>query len=142
MLVDKYLVLAFMLRNDRDQAGIQIVGLVRNKQKAKKIYGQLTERTDLELVEADVCGDLSKLAHCDYVIHAASQATPYFFENDPVGTMEANTLGTSNILRYAVKEKPEAPMRAQAALSKRSTLMKGCWSFRTEKRSRSRTSSH
>ena len=106
--IAKYLVLSFMLRNDRNQAGIQIVGLVRNKQKAKKIYGQLAEREDLELVESDVCGDLSELVHCDFVIHAASQATPYFFENDPVGTMEANTLGTSNILRYAVKEKPEA----------------------------------
>ena len=106
--IAKYLVLAFMLRNDRNQADIQIVGLVRNKQKAKKIYGQLAEREDLELVESDVCGDLSELVHCDSVIHAASQATPYFFENDPVGTMEANTLGTSNILRYAVKEKPEA----------------------------------
>lgn len=52
-----------------------------------------------------MCEDLSDLEHADYIIHAASQATPYYFENDPVGTIEANTLGTSNILQYACREK-------------------------------------
>lgn len=100
-----YLTLSFLVQNDRNALGVTVLGLVRNKSKAETKYGKILERSDLQLVECDVCGDLSALAHADYIIHAASQATPYYFENDPVGTIEANTLGTSNILQYACREK-------------------------------------
>jgi nucleoside-diphosphate-sugar epimerase len=36
----------------------------------------------------------------DYIIHAASQASPKYYETDPVGTMTANILGTYNLLEY------------------------------------------
>ena len=100
-----YLTLALLLQNDRKNLGITVMGLVRNQAKAEAKYGKILERSDLKLVSKDVCGDLSDLEHADYIIHAASQATPYYFENDPVGTIEANTLCTSNILQYACREK-------------------------------------
>ena len=93
-----YLTLALLLQNDRKSLGITVIGLVRNQKKAEAKYGKILERSDLRLVSKNVCEDLSDLEHADYIIHAASQATPYYFENDPVGTIEANTLGTSNIL--------------------------------------------
>ena len=102
-----YLTLALLLNNDRKNLNIHVLGLVRNRQKALKKYGSIAEREDLTLVTKDVCSSMEDVEHADYIIHAASQATPYFFENDPVGTMEANTLGTSNLLRYAKKEKSE-----------------------------------
>ena len=100
-----YLTLALLLQNDRKSLGITVIGLVRNQKKAEAKYGKILERSDLRLVSKNVCEDLSDLEHADYIIHAASQATPYYFENDPVGTIEANTLGTSNILQYACREK-------------------------------------
>jgi nucleoside-diphosphate-sugar epimerase len=103
-----YMIMAMLLKNDREQAGIRICGMVRSLKKAEKKYGELAGRPDLCLVEADVCDGLERCPHADYVIHAASQATPYYFENDPVGTIEANTIGTTNVLRYAAKEKVQA----------------------------------
>ena len=103
-----YLTLSLLLRNDLHQDNIKVIGLVRNRKKAEKKYGEITVREDLCLLDHDVCQEMVGLPHADYVIHAASQATPYFFENDPVGTLEANTTGTTNVLKYAISEKPEA----------------------------------
>ena len=40
-------------------------------------------------------------ATVDYVIHAASQASNIQFETDPVGTINANLLGTASVLEFA-----------------------------------------
>lgn len=103
-----YMVMAMLLKNDEESLGVHVTGLVRNSKKALAKYGAIADREDFTLVEGDVCDDLSACGHADYVIHAASQATPYYFENDPVGTLEANTQGTTNVLRYAMKEQVEA----------------------------------
>lgn len=41
--------------------------------------------------------------HFDYIIHAASNADPKMFAEDPVGTMTSNFTGTYNLLEYARK---------------------------------------
>ena len=103
-----YIIMSMLLKNDEEDMGICVQGVVRNIEKAKKKYGVIADRQDLKLVEGDVCVGMDACSHADYVIHAASQATPYYFENDPVGTMEANTQGTTNVLRYALKEQVES----------------------------------
>ena len=44
----------------------------------------------------------------DYIIHAASQASNIQFETDPVGTINANLLGTASVLDYARDSKSKA----------------------------------
>ena len=95
---------SMLLKNDEEELGIHVQGLVRNRKKAEAKYGVIADRPDLKLVEGDVCAGMDACGHADFVIHAASQATPYYFENDPVGTIEANTQGTTPVLRYAMKE--------------------------------------
>ncbi|WP_145516486.1 NAD-dependent epimerase/dehydratase family protein, partial [Yersinia aleksiciae] len=36
----------------------------------------------------------------NYIIHAASQASPRYYKTDPVGTLLANTKGTYNVLEF------------------------------------------
>ena len=96
-----YLVSSLLLRNDTKSAGITVIGLVRNKKRAEEKYGKLAEREDLMLVEQDVCSHFEIEEKADYVIHAASQASAWHFENDPVGTIRANLVGTDNALMYA-----------------------------------------
>ncbi len=45
--------------------------------------------------------------HYDYIIHAASNADPKMFVNDPVGTMTSNFIGTYNLLEYAKNNNTE-----------------------------------
>lgn len=102
-----HIVTALLLRNDeltatgRTDALIRVVGMVRNLERAKNKYGALAEREDLTLVEQDVCAPFAFDIKSDYVIHAASQASAWHFENDPVGTIRANLVGTDYALEYA-----------------------------------------
>ncbi len=99
-----HLVTAMLLRNDRYDNNIKVVGMVRNIDRAKKKYMALADRNDLILIEQDVCVPFKIDENVDFVIHAASQASAWHFENDPVGTINANLAGTINALEFARKQ--------------------------------------
>ncbi len=86
---------------NRQGASIRIVGLVRTLEKAQARLGHLAA-DGLELLAQDVAQPLrADLPRADFIIHAASQASPRFYGADPVGTLEANTTGTQQLLRHA-----------------------------------------
>ena len=104
-----HLVAAMLLRNDLYDAGIKVIGMVRNLDRAKAKFGALADRDDLDLVEQDVCVPFNIEDRVDFVIHAASQASAWHFENDPVGTINANLAGTINALDFAKKQDGKNP---------------------------------
>jgi UDP-glucuronate decarboxylase len=82
-------------------AAIRIIGLVRNLEKARRRLGHLLP-VGLELVEQDVAHPLREdLPSADFIVHAASQASPKYYGADPVGTLLANTNGTQHLLEHA-----------------------------------------
>jgi len=81
----------------------KIVCLVRDIHTAQKRFAQYKDRNDLEWVVQDVCEPLKIEHKIDYMIHAASQASPKYFGKDPVGTLSANVFGTANMLNLATK---------------------------------------
>ena len=48
----------------------------------------------------DISVSAEGLPRADYIVHAASNAHPLAFSQDPVGTMRANLLGTMNLLEH------------------------------------------
>lgn len=105
-----YLTTALLIRNDLYNENIKVIALTRGENKAKKRFGDLLKRNDLTLLVQDVCEDITIDEKADFVIHAASQASAYFFENDPVGTLDANLTGTYKVLDYARKSKAESTL--------------------------------
>jgi nucleoside-diphosphate-sugar epimerase len=83
----------------------RIVALVRNQERARARFREHAGRSDLEFVVQDVSDELRLSAPFDYIIHAASQASPVFYKTDPVGTLSANVLGTYHLLN-AAKDHP------------------------------------
>ncbi len=59
------------------------------------------KRDNLYYFEYDLEKSLDTDIHFDYIIHAASNADPKMFNEDPVGTMTSNFTGTYNLLEYA-----------------------------------------
>lgn len=104
-----YLVCALLIRNDMYDSKINVKAIVRSREKAGKIYGELLNRDDLELIVQDVCTPFDS-DRADFVIHAASQASAYYFENDPSGTIDANLTGTVNALEFAKKSNAESTL--------------------------------
>jgi len=82
----------------------KIICLVRNIDAAQKRFAEYKGRNDLEWVVQDVCAPVEIECKIDYIIHAASQASPKYFGKDPVGTLSANILGTANLLDLATKK--------------------------------------
>jgi len=103
--VPAYMLETLLYLNDMSNAGIRIIAMVRNREKAMRRFSHLDGRKDLSLHIQDVRDAYSGLEPVDYVIHAASQASPKFFGVDPVGTFEANVLGTQHMLELAHKSK-------------------------------------
>ncbi len=82
-------------------AKIRIIGLVRNLEKAHARLGHLAS-IGVELMQQDIAKPLRPdVPKADFIVHAASQASPRFYGSDPVGTLEANTTGTQQMLRHA-----------------------------------------
>ena len=92
--------LLYLNENRADQA-TTVIGLVRNLERARKRFAAYGGRIDLQLVGHDITAPLPNLDRADFIIHAASQASPKFFGSDPVGTLSANVIGTHHLLGLA-----------------------------------------
>jgi len=82
----------------------RIVALVRNETTASQRFGEFLQSSEMELLVQDVCDPIPKGYRFDYMVHAASQASPRYYGVDPVGTLSANVLGTSRLLTRAQNE--------------------------------------
>lgn len=104
-----YMTCGILLRNDLYGDNIKVLALERFGDFAKKKFGKLLERDDVELIVQDITEPI-KAERADFVIHAASQASAIEFERDPVGTISANLSGTENALNFAKDSGSEASL--------------------------------
>ena len=103
-----YLIYTFLYLNDKLNLDLKVIGLARNESKAKEKYSSELKRKDFLLLYQDVCEPVNYKEKIDFIIHAASQASPKFYGADPVGTLNANVLGTNNLLHLAKKNYVES----------------------------------
>ena len=101
--VPAYMLETLLYLNETRDAKIHVVALVRNAEKAMRRLGYLAGRPDLTLVVQDVCEPYAGPEKADFIVHAASQASPKFYGSDPVGTFETNVVGTRRMLELAKK---------------------------------------
>ena len=64
-----------------------ILALVRNIDKAKKDFVNYLENDSLKFIIQDVSNPIQIECNIDFIIHAASQASPKYYGTDPVGTV-------------------------------------------------------
>jgi nucleoside-diphosphate-sugar epimerase len=102
-----YMIETILYLNDVRKSNINVIGLARNKDKTLHRFVPHLNRSDLKFCFQDVCQAINLPTKIDYVIHAASQASPKYYGIDPVGTLAANVLGTYNLLELAKAHKIE-----------------------------------
>jgi UDP-glucuronate decarboxylase len=102
-----YMVETLLFINERKTTPekTKVIGLVRNKDKAIARFSHHLGRSDFQLIVQDVCQVIHIEEKIDYIVHAASQASPKYYGKDPVGTLAANVIGTSNLLGLAKTQK-------------------------------------
>lgn len=68
----------------------------------------LRGREDVALLEGDVTGDLSLDERVDHIVHAASIASPTWYRQHPLETIDVNVQGTRRLLDLAVEHDVES----------------------------------
>jgi nucleoside-diphosphate-sugar epimerase len=81
----------------------KVIALVRNQKHAEERFDDHLSNQNFELVIQDVAEPININHKIDFIIHAASLASPKYYNNDPVGVIMPNILGTKNTLDLAIK---------------------------------------
>ncbi|MCC6180307.1 MAG: NAD-dependent epimerase/dehydratase family protein [Bacteroidia bacterium] len=101
-----YLVETFLQVATQHQ--ITVIALVRSMDNAKKRFNHHLSNPNLHIINQDVAHEIKIDKKIDFIIHAASQASPKFYGTDPVGTLNANVLGTINLINLAKNNNVES----------------------------------
>ena len=85
--------------NRTENYSMTLIGLIRNEDKAKKVFGNSYQNITF------IIGNVLKIPeipqHIDYIIHGASVTSSLDFVSKPVETIDIAVNGTMNILRFA-----------------------------------------
>lgn len=97
-MLGSYIMRTLLELNHKKNAGIRVYALVRHPEKLPQEC-----LDEIEIVKQSVSEPIQTEKKFDYILHAASPASPLIMKEDPVGTIAANTLGTWNTLQLAQK---------------------------------------
>lgn len=84
--------------------GIHIIALVRNIEKANKLYSR-HELDNIELIVGDITFPINVNKKVDWIFHCAAVTTSKLMIEKPVETLSTAIEGTKNILELARKNK-------------------------------------
>lgn len=102
-LIGSYIVETLIKLNELRNMNIKIYAVGRSIERLTARFGYM-RTNNLHLIENDVNSDSElELNAADYIVHAASNANPKMFHDDPVGTILGNTIGTKKLLDWANK---------------------------------------
>lgn len=107
-MLASYIVKSLLYRNLLyPDENIQVLALVRDTEKAKQKFSDFLQYSFFNILQVSLEQPVSVYGPVDFIIHAASQASPRYYGTDPVGTALPNVLGTYHLLRLAVEKKSE-----------------------------------
>ena len=98
-LIGSCLVEVLMSRPNKDY---HLYASGRNEERAKDRFKTFVDDPSFHFFKYDVMLPLEGDVNFDYIIHAASNASPNFFATKPVEVIKSNILGVSNLLDYGM----------------------------------------
>lgn len=98
-LIGSTLVEVLMSNPRRDYS---VFALGRNYERAKKLFEEYFNMDSFHFLKYDVMSPFQDNVQFDYIIHAASNASPNSFSKNPVEIIKANIIGVSNLIEYGM----------------------------------------
>lgn len=80
----------------------QVYASGRNEERARKRFAEFADDAAFHFVKYDVLEPLESEVNFDFIIHAASNASPNFFATKPVEVIKSNIQGLSNLMEYGL----------------------------------------
>lgn len=99
-MIGSYMTKVCLYLNDTQNFNIKVIGLEMND---RNIEPYILNHPSMNIIYQNVSDSINIDEKIDWVVHAASPASPLIMKNDPVGTIAANALGTWNTLQVAHK---------------------------------------
>ena len=90
--------------NEVKHADITILALVRNLGKCQQVFGDYVNRDYFHKYTDSLAKELSISEPVDYIVHAASMASPQYYRDSPVEVVIPNAVGTYHLLELARKK--------------------------------------
>lgn len=106
-MLASYMVYFLIFLNERHAADIQIFALGRDPSRFDSRFGEYTQKDYFHIIVQDVSSVLSAIPQINFIIHAASHASPHFYGTRPVDVMLPNAMGTWNLLEKARTDRSE-----------------------------------
>lgn len=98
-LIGGCLVDALMLNPQRNY---HVYATGRNEGRAMTRFKEYQQDDAFHFIKYDVLEKLDADVHFEYIIHAASNASPNFFATRPVEVIKSNIIGLSNLIEYGM----------------------------------------
>lgn len=100
-MLASYLVYFFIYLNEFDDANIKIIAQIRSSDKCEKRFGEFANKNYFIAQKIDIIKKIDINIKVDYIIHAASLASPQYYETMPIEVSLPNVVGTYNLLELA-----------------------------------------
>lgn len=98
-LIGGCLVETLMMNPKRDY---QVYASGRNEERARQRFAYFVDDDSFHFIQYDVLKPLDSDIHFDYIVHAASNASPNFFVHKPVEVIKSNIDGVANLMEYGL----------------------------------------
>lgn len=106
-MLASYVVYELMYLNEEKGMHINIIAIGRSKEKFEKRFGDIKKYPYLKFIASDLGNELSVDGNVDYIIHAASLASPQYYRTYPIEVLKPNVIGHYHLLELAVNKKVE-----------------------------------
>ena len=74
----------------------------RNEERARKRFANYWDHPSFHFIKGDITNPIDTDVCFDYIINAASNASPNFFKEKPVEVIKSNIIGTQNLVEYGL----------------------------------------
>lgn len=101
-LIGVSLIRSLIALNRFGRVKCNILGIARNAEKAKRIYGELLTCDFFKLIYADIREKMEFTDGIDYIFHCASITSSKTMVEKPVETIMTSLIGTRNMLELAI----------------------------------------
>lgn len=100
-MLGSYFVYFLLWLNEYKGANIRLLLLVRDLAKCRLKFGAYVDSPYVMVSISDINFPLQVTEHIDYIVHAASLASPQYYTSMPVEVAAPNVLGTYQVLQLA-----------------------------------------
>ena len=100
-MLAEYLAFTLLYLRENCDVRVNVIALCRTRHHAEEVYSEFLAKDYFSILSQDVCEPIDYNGSIDYIFHLAGNASPYSINNDPVGILKANLLGTFNVMELA-----------------------------------------